>query len=42
MNRGGEEEKENEDEENEAAEDVYTDEQLNEIISRTDYEFELF
>ena len=42
MNRADEKQTVNEDDENDAAEDVYTDEQLNEIISRTDEEFELF
>ena len=42
MNRGGEVHTVNEDDENEAVEEVYTDEQLNEIIARTDEEFEAF
>ena len=42
MNRTGEVHTVNEDDENEAVEEVYTDEQLNEIISRTDEEFEAF
>jgi len=41
MNRT-EEKGDKDDEDNEAAEEVYTDEQLNEIISRNDEEFELF
>lgn len=39
MSRVDDTKKEDEEEEND---DVYTDEQLNEIISRTDHEFELF
>ena len=41
MNRAGEAQTVN-DEDIDAAEEVFTDEQLNEVISRTDEEFELF
>ena len=42
MNRAGEVHTVNDDDDAEAAEEVYTDEQLNEIISRNDEEYEVF
>ena len=42
MNRAGEEKPMNDDDENDAADEVFTDEQLNEIISRNEEEYELF
>ena len=42
VNRAGDAQTVNEDDDNEAAEEVFTDEQLNEIISRTDEEYELY
>ena len=41
MNRAGEDKNMNDDDD-EAAEEVFTDEQLNEIISRNEEEYELF
>lgn len=42
MNRAGEALTIKEDDEGEAVEDVFTDDQLNEIVSRTDEEYEIF